>query len=89
MKEKIKDISDIDLHIIYIAADYETRKHRALKRRKDKVHDFEKRCEAEDSQFIDFECSQAWNKRIQNVDFNKAVLELEQYIIINNNLEEQ
>lgn len=89
MKDKIKDMTDIELHIIYVAADYVTRKHRALNTRKDKIQDFEKRCEAEEVQFVDFECSQAWNKRIQNVNLDQSVSELEQYVIFNNNLEER
>lgn len=88
LKECIQKIPGIELHIIYIAADYITRKHRALCNRKDQENVFNKRCEAEDKEFIDFECNQGWNKRIHNINFNQALLELEQYIIFNNNLEE-
>lgn len=88
MQDKIKDIPNIEMHIIYIAADYITRKHRALSNRKDKEEVFNKRCEAEEDQFIDFECGQNWNKRIENRDFEQALLEFEKYITFNNNLEE-
>lgn len=88
LKEKIKNIPNIELHIIYISADYVTRKHRALNSRKDKEIDFEKRCSAEEEQFIDFECGQYWNKKILNIDYQHALNEFEKYIIINNNLEE-
>jgi guanylate kinase len=88
MKDKLKDIPDVDFHIIYISADYITRKHRALNNRKDREDVFELRCAAEESQFVDFECNQDWNKRIQNINFDKALLELETYIITNSNLEE-
>ena len=88
LKERIKDVKDLDLHIIYISADYETRKVRALNKRKDNVIDFEKRCIAEEDQFIDFECEQAWDKRIVNIDIHRAFNELEKYITVNNDLEE-
>ena len=88
LQDKIQELSDIQLHIIYIAADYVTRKHRALNKRKDKILDFEKRCLAEEDQFIDFECSQAWDKRIQNVNLETAIRDLEKYIIVNNHMEE-
>lgn len=88
LNEKIKDIPNVELHIIYVAADYVTRKHRALNNRKDKELDFERRCIAEEDQFINFECNQNWNKRIENVNFQYALQEFEEYIISNNNLEE-
>ena len=88
LKDKIKDVKDIDLHIIYIAADYVTRKYRALSQRHDKEDVFEKRCIAEEDQFIDFECDQAWDKRIENINLEKSMLELENYIRINNHLED-
>ena len=88
LQDQIKDLTDVELHIIYIAADYVTRKHRALSKRQDKEIDFEKRCAAEENQFVDFECSQGWHKRIQNNNFDIAMRELEQYIILNNNMEE-
>lgn len=88
LQEKIKNIPNIELHIIYIAADYVTRKHRALNNRKDKEEIFEKRCVAEEDQFINFECNQSWNKRILNIDFNYALKEFEKYITTTNNLEE-
>ena len=87
MQNKIQDLPDIEMHIIYIAADYETRKYRALSNRKDEEKVFNKRCEAEEEQFIDFECSQTWNKRIENRNFQTALLEFEKYITLNNNLE--
>ena len=87
MQNKIQDLPDIEMHTIYIAADYETRKHRALSNRKDKEEVFNNRCEAEEGQFVDFECSQAWNKRIENRNFQTALLEFEEYITLNNNLE--
>ena len=88
LQEKIKGIANIELHVIYIAADYVTRKHRALNNRHDKLATFESRCEAEEEQFINFECSRAWDERIENVNFEQALNKLEKYIIINNNLEE-
>jgi guanylate kinase len=87
LQEKIKDIPDIELHIIYIAADYVTRKHRALENRKDKEIDFEKRCAAEEDQFIDFECERLWHKRIENINFSNALNEFEKYIVETSNLE--
>ena len=89
LKEKINDMSDIELHIIYVTASYEVRKHRALSGRHDDKAVFEKRCIAEDEQFINFECEQGWHKRIENNDFNKSLLELEDYIKINNNILEE
>lgn len=86
MQDKIKDMKDLEIHIIYIAADYVTRKHRALSNRKDKEFVFDNRCAAEESQFVDFECSQCWHKRIQNINFDQALLEFEKYIL--NNMEE-
>lgn len=87
LKEKLKDVTNIEIHIIYIAADYVTRKHRALNNRKDNLEVFEKRCAAEEDQFIDFECSQGWHKRIQNNNFDQALMELERYITHNNSEE--
>ena len=91
LEDKIKNddsLHDIQIHIIYIAADYVTRKHRALHNRKDKIDDFDARCRNEEDQFIDFECSQAWNLRITNTDnTRRAIEQLEQYIITNNKLE--
>lgn len=89
LKEKIKNIPDIELHIIYIAASYEVRKNRALSSRHDDKIVFEKRCAAEDEQFINFECEQGWHKRIENNNFNKSLLELEDYIKLNNNILEE
>lgn len=88
LQEKIKDIPGIELHIIYIAASYSVRKHRALSGRHDDKIVFEKRCAAEEEQFINFECEQGWNKRIENQDFNRALSELENYVSFNNLLEE-
>ena len=88
MQDKIKDIPNLELHIVYIAADYVTRKHRALSNRKDKEIAFNQRCIAEEDQFIDFECNQGWNKRIENVNFDQALFELEKYVITNNDSEE-
>ena len=88
LKDKMKNMEDIELHIIYIAADYVTRKHRALSNRKDKEEVFDKRCAAEEDQFINFECNQGWHKRIQNNNFDQALLEFEKYVSINNNMEE-
>lgn len=89
LKEKIKDIPDVELHIIYVAASYEVRKHRALSQRLDNKIVFEKRCASEDEQFINFECEQGWNKRIENNNFNKSLIELEDYIKFNNNISEE
>jgi hypothetical protein len=50
---------------------------------------FEKRCASEDEQFINFECEQGWNKRIENNNFNKSLIELEDYIKFNNNISEE
>ena len=87
LQKKLKNIEGIEIHIIYIAADYITRKHRALNSRKDNLEVFEKRCAAEEDQFIDFECSQGWHKRIQNNNFDQALKEFEQYITHNNSEE--
>lgn len=89
LKEKIKNISNIELHIIYISADYVTRKHRALHNRHDTEIVFERRCMAEEDQFIEFECAHIWDKRIENIDFQHALNEFEKYIITTNNLEEK
>lgn len=89
LQEKIKNIPNIELHIIYITASYETRKQRALSKRLDDKIVFEKRCISEDKQFIDFECEQKWHKRIENQYFDQALFELEQYIRFNNNILEE
>jgi guanylate kinase len=88
LKNKITNDMDIELHIIYIAADYVTRKHRALEKRKDALSVFDARCNAEEEQFINFECNMSWHKRIQNNNFETAFSELEKYIVLNNNLED-
>ena len=88
LKEKIKNIPNIQLHIIYIAASYEVRKHRALSGRHDDKVVFEKRCLAEEEQFVNFECEQGWDKRIENRDFDTALSSLKNYVIFNNTLEE-
>lgn len=88
LEEKIKEIPNIKLHIIYIAASYESRKHRALSKRHDNELTFEKRCLAENSQFVDFECKQGWDKRIENQNFDTSLSNLENYIILNNISEE-
>lgn len=88
LQEKLQNTQDIQLHLIYIAADYVTRKHRALNQRKDHLVTFELRCEAEEDQFIEFECEQAWDKRIENNNFQLALNELEQYIMTVRNMED-
>ena len=88
LQEKLKDIPGIQLHLIYIAADYVTRKHRALTQRKDHLVTFELRCEAEEDQFIDFECNRDWDLRIENNNFQQAFDELEHYIITMNSMED-
>ena len=86
--EETKDMTDIEFKIIYITASYETRKLRALSNRHDDKNVFEKRCYAEEEQFINFECDKKWDKRINNQFFDQALSELENYIILNNSLEE-
>lgn len=72
---------DVECCIIYIAVDYVTRKQRALNMRKDLEVNFENRCRAEEDQFVDFECNRGWHKRIENINWNQSLLELEKYII--------
>lgn len=89
LKEKIKNIPDIQLHIIYITASYEVRKQRALSKRLDNKMVFEKRCIAEEEQFINFECDRGWHKRIENNDFDTSLYQLEKYVRFNNNILEE
>ena len=50
---------------------------------------FEKRCIAEEEQFINFECDQGWHKRIENNDFDTSLSQLEKYVRFNNNIPEE
>lgn len=88
LRDQLKNIDEITLHIIYIFADYEVRKNRAINKRKDNISVFETRCVSENEQFDKFEKECDYNKLILNVDYNLSFLELENYIITNNNLEE-
>lgn len=72
---------DVDCNIVYIAADYVTRKHRALHMRKDLEVNFDNRCRAEEEQFVNFECNQGWHKRIENRNWDDSLLQLEKYIM--------
>ena len=67
-----------DLIVIYINSNYETREHRAILTRNDNYLVFEKRVQAEDAQFSDFEERRGWDYVIcNNGNFNYAVKQME------------
>jgi guanylate kinase len=74
--------SEYDLIIIYIDLDYESRKKRATKQRRDEVEVFESRNFSEDHQFTRFEERGEWDYYIFNDDLKPSIEEFEHILSI-------